>query len=60
MHFQRVALTGHFFHPLDFTGDSMGFYYDESEQQMILYTPSSNYPSDDPYNWNSRMRFERK
>ena len=45
---------------VDFTGDPMGFYYDKKVQQLIVYTPSSNNPSDNPMDWNSRLRFERK
>ena len=45
---------------VDFTGSPIGFYYDKSEKHMIIFTPSSNYPSDDPLEWNSRMEFERE
>lgn len=45
---------------VDPMGDPVGFYYDSVENEMILFTPSSNYPSDDPYNWNDRIRMKRK
>ncbi len=44
---------------VDPTGDPMGFYYDASAGQMIIFTPSENNPSSNPYEWNSRIRLER-
>lgn len=45
---------------VDFTGDPMGFRYEPEKDQIVLYTPSSDYPSENPYEWNSRFRFERE
>ncbi len=45
---------------VDPSGDPVGFYYDKENQQMVLFTPSQNYPSSNPYDWNKRFRFEKK
>ena len=37
----------------------IGFKFVSEENQIVIYTPSSNYPSTNPYNWNDRIRFER-
>ena len=36
----------------------IGFKFVSEDNQIIVFTPSSNYPSSDPYNWNSRIRFD--
>lgn len=45
---------------VDPMGDPVGFYYDSAEDEIIVFTPSSNQPSADPYDWYDRLRMKRK
>ena len=38
----------------------IGFKFVSEDNQIIVFTPSGNYPSSDPYNWNDRLRFEKE